>query len=99
MYIRDGVLKVFLCLLIYSPLANFNQTKEFEAIEGYQVALTTNVLVNRKFWGVRDHIEERWGAGGTVRGRGGGVRLFLDAMYVPSVCCYQPLVVRGTSVW
>ena len=49
MDIRDGVLTAFLCLLIYSPLANFNQTKAFEAIEGYHVALTANIFVNRKF--------------------------------------------------
>jgi hypothetical protein len=49
MDIRVGVLKDFLCLMMYSPLANFNQTKAFEAIEGYHVALTANISVNRKF--------------------------------------------------
>jgi len=49
MDIRDGVLNAFLCLLMYSPLANSNQTKVFEAIEGYHVALTANTFVNGKF--------------------------------------------------
>lgn len=50
MDIRDGVLKAFLCLLMYSPLANFNQTKAFEAIDGYHLALTANIFVNRIFF-------------------------------------------------
>jgi len=49
MVIRDGVLKALLCLLMYSLLAKFNQTKAFEAIEGYHVTLTANIFVNRKF--------------------------------------------------
>jgi len=44
-----------------------------------------------------------WGGGGgvsvTVQGSGSAVRFFLDSLQVPSVCCYQPLVVRGTSLW
>jgi len=49
MDIMGGVLTAFLCLLMYSPVANFNQTKAFEAIEGYHVALAANIVVNRTF--------------------------------------------------
>jgi len=47
MDIKDGLLKAFVCLLMYSPLANFNQAKAFEAIEGYHVTLTANIFMNR----------------------------------------------------